>query len=202
MRPLVQTGVPGANAGKFTVSTACHSPVTANFQPLAGRFQRRNRRTEVLLIPNCLAMADLLRPAAASRCTAAAWCATVGGRPWGMPRFRAWAMPALTRSRRLSRSNSAKIASSPAMARPVGVAKSNASLREINPPPRVPEARAGSRRGQLRTDPSDPSARPRWHQCRGAAPPASGPHARVIASYISSHSNKVLPWSTTQELVM
>ena len=44
-------------------------------------------------------------------------------------------MPALTRSRRLSRSNSAKIASSPAMARPVGVAKSNASLREITPPP-------------------------------------------------------------------
>ena len=57
-RTLRQAGPPAANAGKFTVSVFCRPPVTVHFWPLAGRLQRRNRRTEVLLIPNCLAMAD------------------------------------------------------------------------------------------------------------------------------------------------
>ncbi len=42
-------------------------------------------------------------------------------------------MPALTRSRRMSRSNSAKTASIPARALPLGVVRSSASLRETKP---------------------------------------------------------------------
>ena len=52
-------------------------------------------------------MALLLSPFFASALTCKAYFATVGGRPCGRPSFRAWAMPALTRSRRISRSNSA-----------------------------------------------------------------------------------------------
>jgi hypothetical protein len=57
-----------------------------------------NRRTDVRLMPSCLAMADLLSPAADNCWTSAPRCATLGGRPWGFPRLRAWAIPALTRS--------------------------------------------------------------------------------------------------------
>jgi hypothetical protein len=60
----------------------------------------------------------------------------VRGRPCGRPSFRAWAIPARTRSRKISRSNSAKIASIPAMARPDGVVRSRASVSEIKPTPR------------------------------------------------------------------
>ena len=64
-----------------------------------------------------------------------AWCATVGGRPWG-----ARPLPGLgtTRFDPLAQNlalNSAQIARSPAIARPVGVVKSKASLREIKPTP-------------------------------------------------------------------
>jgi hypothetical protein len=48
---LCQMGPPAASSGKFTVSAACHPPVTVNFWLMAGLLQRRNRRTEVLLIP-------------------------------------------------------------------------------------------------------------------------------------------------------
>jgi hypothetical protein len=62
--------------------------------------------------------------------------AAVAGRPRRLPFCRAWARPARVRSRRISLSNSAKIANRPAMARPVGVVRSRASVRETNPTPR------------------------------------------------------------------
>lgn len=55
--------------------------------------------------------------------------------PWFFPFFLAWAIPALTRSRKISLSNSAKMASSPAIALPVAVVRSNAFVKEINPTP-------------------------------------------------------------------
>ncbi len=96
-------------------------------QPSPGD-QPSNRCTEARLMLNRLAIADWLRPAAESARTSPAREATVEGRPCGFPRLRACAMPAFTRSRRMSRSNSAKIASSPAIARPAGVVKSKVSL--------------------------------------------------------------------------
>jgi hypothetical protein len=61
---------------------------------------------------------------------------TCRGRPSRFPFSRACAKPALVRSRRISLSNSAKIASRPAIARPAGVVRSSASVRETNPTPR------------------------------------------------------------------
>jgi hypothetical protein len=57
------------------------------------------------------------------------------GRPSLFPFCRAQARPARTRSFRISRSNSAKIASKPAIARPSRVVKSSASVNETKPTP-------------------------------------------------------------------
>ena len=102
--------------------------------------QPSNRCTEARLILNRLAIADWLRPVAESVRTSSAREATVGGRPCRLPRLRAWAIPAFTRSRRMSRSNSAKSASSPAIARPTGVVKSKASVKEISVAERLTKA--------------------------------------------------------------
>src|SRR5207247_5068425 len=59
------------------------------------------------------------------------------GRPNRLPFGRAWANPARTRSRTMPLSNSAKTASSPAIARPAGVVRSRASVRETKPTPSV-----------------------------------------------------------------
>src|SRR6185437_11174551 len=53
-----------------------------------------------------------------------------------LPFSRACASPARVRSRRISHSNSAKMASKPAMARPAGVVRSSASVSETKPTPR------------------------------------------------------------------
>jgi hypothetical protein len=58
--------------------------------------------------------------------------AAVLGRPWGVPLAREWAIPALTRSRIMSRSNSANVDSIPAIARPDNVEESRDSVNEPN----------------------------------------------------------------------
>ena len=55
-----------------------------------------------------------------------------------LPFCRALANPARVRSRRISRSNSAKMFSSPAIARPAGVVRSSASVSDTKPTPRCP----------------------------------------------------------------
>src|SRR5208283_2975957 len=94
------------------------------------------RRTEVRPICRRRAMADLLSPERRSLRTRSACRAAVAGRPRRFPFCRAWAKPARTRSRKISRSNSANTASNPAMARPAGVVRSNASVSETKPTPR------------------------------------------------------------------
>src|SRR5262249_38837200 len=56
-------------------------------------------------------------------------CADARAKP--LPLCRAYAKPARVRSRRISLSNSAKIASRPATARPAGVVRSSASVGEL-----------------------------------------------------------------------
>ena len=92
----------------------------------------RIRRTEVLPIPSRRAISVWRNRSALRRCTSSAFSDAVGGLPWGRPSFRAWAMPARTRSRRISRSNSANTASMPVIARPDGVVRSSASARDAN----------------------------------------------------------------------
>src|ERR1039457_1743771 len=96
----------------------------------------RMRRTEVRPIPNRRAISALLMPARCSFRTCSAWNPAVMGRPNFLPFCRAWARPARTRSRRISRSNSANTASNAAMARPAGVVRSSASVSETKPTPR------------------------------------------------------------------
>jgi hypothetical protein len=64
--------------------------------------------TEVRLTWSCLAMARLLTPSLRRRFISGTSLAAVWGLPWGLPSLRAWLIPAFTRSRRMSRSNSAK----------------------------------------------------------------------------------------------
>ena len=70
-------------------------------------------RTEVLPIPNRRAISEALNRSALRRRTSSAFSEAVRGLPCDRPSLRAWAIPALTRSRKISRSNSAKIASIP-----------------------------------------------------------------------------------------
>ena len=74
-------------------------------------FAPRIRRTEVRPICRRRAISDLLTPARCSFRISAACRAAVAGRPSRLPFCRAWAKPARVRSRRISRSNSAKTAS-------------------------------------------------------------------------------------------
>lgn len=69
--------------------------------------------TEVRLTPSFLAICRLLTPSFWSRFISASSFPAVLGRPWGFPSFLACAIPAFTRSRRMSRSNSAKKGISP-----------------------------------------------------------------------------------------
>ena len=78
-------------------------------------------------------MADLLRPRAYNCLIGLLLRRAVGGRPCRRPARWACTIPAFTRSRRISRSNSAKTANSPARARPVEVVRSKASVREMKP---------------------------------------------------------------------
>jgi transposase len=96
----------------------------------------RIRRTEVRPTPRRRAISDLLTPARCSFRISAVCRAAVAGRPNLLPFSRAWARPARVRSRSISRSNSAKMASRPAIARPAGVVRSSASVSETKPTPR------------------------------------------------------------------
>ena len=99
-------------------------------------FAPRIRRTEVRPICTRRAISDLLIPARCSFRISAAWIAAVAGRPSLLPFCRAWVKPARVRSPRISRSNAAKTASSPAIARPAGVVRSSASVSGTKPTPR------------------------------------------------------------------
>ena len=68
-------------------------------------------RTEVRPICNRRAISALLMPARCSTLTSSAFVAAVMGGPNLLSFCRAWAKPARTRSRRISRSNSAKTGS-------------------------------------------------------------------------------------------
>jgi len=112
-----------------------------SIQHTAFGLSRRNRvarirRTEVRPIFSRRAIADLLTSARCSFRISAACMAAVAGRPSRFPFSRACANPARVRSRRISRSNSAKIASRPAIARPAGVVRSRASVSDTKPTPR------------------------------------------------------------------
>jgi hypothetical protein len=85
---------------------------------------------------NRRAISDLLIPARCNFRISAACKAAVFGRPNILPFFLAWARPARVRSRRISLSNSAKIANRPAIARPAGVVRSSASVSDTKPTPR------------------------------------------------------------------
>jgi len=63
------------------------------------------RRTDARLMLRRAAICRLLTPSAKSVSISPACLRTVGGRPWSRPSLRAWAIPAFTRSRRISRSN-------------------------------------------------------------------------------------------------
>src|SRR5271166_2278374 len=96
----------------------------------------RIRRTEVRPMLRRREISDLLRPERCSLWTWLACRAAVMGRPRRLPFCRACARPARTLSLRISRSNSAKTASSAAIARPAGVVRSNASVSDTKPTPR------------------------------------------------------------------
>lgn len=96
-------------------------------------------RTEVVPMPSRLALSDFR----VFRCDreALGFGGLLGcglGYAEGSPWERAWAMPALTRSLIISRSNFAKTASIPASALPVGVVMSRASVNELKPRPTPP----------------------------------------------------------------
>ena len=84
-------------------------------------------------MPRRLAIARLLSPSWRSCFISPTSLPAVMGRPCGFPSFLAWSIPAFTRSRRISRSNSANTASIPASALPLGVVRSSASQSDTNP---------------------------------------------------------------------
>jgi transposase len=67
------------------------------------------RRTDARLMSRRAAIFRLLTPLANNARNSAVFCGTVGGRPCGRTSLRAWAIPAFTRSRKRSRSNSARL---------------------------------------------------------------------------------------------
>src|SRR5215831_1017538 len=75
-------------------------------------------------------------PARCSFRISAAWSPAVIGRPSLWPLARAWARPARVRSCKTSRSKAANTASMAAIARPAGVVRSSASVKETKPTPR------------------------------------------------------------------
>ncbi len=88
----------------------------------------RIRRTEVRPMSRRHAISAVLTPARWNFRIWDAFFAAVTGLPSLVPLRQASSSPARTRSRRMSRSNSEKTESSPAMARPVGVVRSRALL--------------------------------------------------------------------------
>jgi hypothetical protein len=72
-------------------------------------FSARIRITDVRPILSLRAISDLFMPSENNRLIFASCRAAVLGRPCGSPLHRAWLMPALIRSLRILRSNSAKV---------------------------------------------------------------------------------------------
>jgi len=93
------------------------------------------RRTEVRPIFNWRAISALLTPVRNSFRTSVFFRAAVLGRPSRFPFSRASASPARTRSQRIECSNSAKTESRPAIARPVDVVRSRASVSDTKVTP-------------------------------------------------------------------
>ena len=148
----------------------------------------RIRRTEVRPICTRRAISDLLTPARCSFRISAACMAAVTGRPSRFPFSRACARPPRVRSRRISLSNSAKMASRPAMARPAGVVKSSASVRETNPTPRCSSSwRVASR---------SVTDRPQRSSRAGRRTPASPDSASPASADHSSRHGSINPHET------
>ena len=82
------------------------------------------------LTPRRLAISRLLSPSLRSCFISGTSLPAVMGRPCGFPSFLAYSIPAFTRSRKISRSNSANTASIPVSALPLGVVRSSASHRD------------------------------------------------------------------------
>jgi hypothetical protein len=91
------------------------------------------RRTEVRPISRRREISDLLIPWRNSLRASAAFVAAVEGRPRRFPLCRAWSKPARTRSRSMSCSNWANTDSMPAIALPVDVVRSRASVSDTKP---------------------------------------------------------------------
>ncbi|MGD0181822.1 MAG: beta-galactosidase [Terriglobales bacterium] len=134
-RPSYTDQVQGAFEPLFRVLSVSLCRVAACQLP-QGKDYPRMRRTEVRPICRRRAISALLTPARWSFRTWLAWTPAVMGRPSRLPLCRACAKPARTRSRRMSRSNSANTANRPAIARPAGVVRSRASVKETKPTPR------------------------------------------------------------------
>ena len=96
--------------------------------------------------------------------------AAVGGRPRRFPSRRTRSSPPRTRSRSMSRSNSAKTASIVASARPLGVDKSSASVSETNATPSVESFVERRDPGRRRSAPSGRVSRRESRRTRGGAP--------------------------------
>ncbi len=139
------------------------------------------RRTGVRPICTRRAISDLLMPARCSFQISAACAAAVAGRPNPFPFCRACARPALVHSRRTSLSNSAGMASRPAIAPPAGMVRSSASVRIRTPRQDAPVPGALPS-DPLPTGPSGPVAITVLHRSLGGGrPPAVSRELRLAA---------------------
>ena len=145
------------------------------------------RRTEVLPISRRREISDLLIPWRNSFRTPAALIAAVAGRPRRVPLCQAWSGSARTRSRRMSCSKATNTESMPAIARPVDVVRSSASLSETKPMLRSMSSWSVLTRSS-RERPLDPAARPAQHRSRAAAR-----HRSVVAGVLSARRPSRLP---------
>jgi hypothetical protein len=93
--------------------------------------------------------------------------------------------PARVRSRRISFSNSANIASRRAIARPAGVVRSNASVSDTKPTPRCSSSwKVASR--SVTDRPSGPAAIPALRRSPGGGPPPAISHEPLASLHRSS----------------
>jgi hypothetical protein len=110
------------------------------------------------------------------------------GRPRRLPFSRACAKPARVLSCRISRSNAAKTASKPAIARPAGVVRSSASVSDTKPTPRCSSSwRVASR-----------SVTDRPQRSRRQTSTTSIPRRRAASSSFSRASRRAAPEFTSR----
>ena len=158
----------------LSVSLRKPVPIAISFLPVV------SRRTDVRPIFNRRAISDLPIAMRNRSLAEPALPAAVGGWPSRLPCNRACAKPARTRSHTMSLSNAANTESSPAIARPAGVARSRASVTETKPTSSAvssckvlgaPQKLTTSARIDLTRSPTDHAAwqadgRDRDHPCR------------------------------------